>query len=170
MSFGEKLRICRVARNLTQPDLAALVGSTKQVISNYENGLRVPKVVAAAKLASVLDVPVNYLVNDCVDMRLWESEDYLEDYWLASPSERMKIVTRRGIDPRIASDYEKVSTIACFVKEDTAATGNLSSDESKLVDTYRSVTEQGQQEMMAHADYIGERYKKNPSASADKAM
>ena len=46
----------------------------------------------------------------------------------------------------------------------------LSSDESKLVETYRSVTEQRQQEMMAHADYIGERYKKNPSASADKAM
>lgn len=46
----------------------------------------------------------------------------------------------------------------------------LSSNESKLVDIYRSVTEQGQQEMMAHADYIGERYKKNPSASADKAM
>ena len=46
----------------------------------------------------------------------------------------------------------------------------LSSDESKLVDTYRSVTEQGQQEMMAHAEYIGERYKKNPSASTDKAM
>ncbi len=46
----------------------------------------------------------------------------------------------------------------------------LSSNESKLVDVYRSVTVQGQQEMMAHADYIGERYKKNPSASADKAM
>lgn len=46
----------------------------------------------------------------------------------------------------------------------------LSKNESKLVDIYRSVTEQGQQEMMAHADYIGERYKKNPSASADKAM
>lgn len=86
MSFGEKLKICRVARNLTQPDLAALVGSTKQVISNYEKGLRVPKVVAAAKLASVLDVPVNYLVNDCINIRLWESEDCLEDYWLASPS------------------------------------------------------------------------------------
>lgn len=46
----------------------------------------------------------------------------------------------------------------------------LSKNESKLVETYRSVTEQGQQEMIAHADYIGERYKKNPSASADKAM
>lgn len=46
----------------------------------------------------------------------------------------------------------------------------LSSDESKLVDIYRSVTEQGQQEIMAHAEYIGERHKKNPSASADKAM
>lgn len=46
----------------------------------------------------------------------------------------------------------------------------LSSDESKLVDTYRSVTEQGQHEMLAHADYIAERYRKNPTASADKAM
>lgn len=46
----------------------------------------------------------------------------------------------------------------------------LSSDESKLVDTYRSVTEQGQHEMLAYADYIAERYRKNPSASADKAM
>ena len=169
MSFGEKLKICRVARNLTQPDLAALVGSTKQVISNYEKGLRVPKVVAAAKLASVLDVPVNYLVNDCINIRLWESENCLEDYWLASPSDKLKIVTRRGIDPRIASDYEKVSALAQFAKENSVANG-LSSDESKLVVTYRSVTEQGQQEMMAHADYIGERYKKNPSASAGKVV
>ena len=60
------------------------------------------------------------------------------------------------IDYKTAAAYIRVST------DD--------SDESKLVDIYRSVTEQGQQEMMAHADYIGERYKKNPSASADKAM
>lgn len=46
----------------------------------------------------------------------------------------------------------------------------LSSDESKLVDTYRSVTEQGQQEMMAHAEYIGDRYRKNPSASTGKVV
>lgn len=169
MSFGEKLKICRVARNLTQPDLAALVGSTKQVISNYEKGLRVPKVVAAAKLASVLDVPVNYLVNDCISVRLWESEDYLEDYWLASPSDKLKIVTLRGIDPRIASDYEKVSALARFAKENSADNG-LSNDELKLVDIYRNVTEQGRQEMMAHAEYIGERHKKNPSASAGKVV
>lgn len=46
----------------------------------------------------------------------------------------------------------------------------LSKNESKLVAIYRSVTEQGQQEMIAHAQYIEERYKKNPSASGDKAM
>lgn len=122
MSFGEKLKICRVARGLTQPELANLVGSTKQVISLYEKGERIPKVVAAAKYAAVLDVPVNYLVNDYINMRLWESDDLLEDYWHASPPDKLKIVTRRGIDPRIASDYEKISALARFADaEKTAA-------------------------------------------------
>ena len=46
----------------------------------------------------------------------------------------------------------------------------LSSDELKLVGIYRSITGQGRQEMMAHAEYIGERYKKNPSASTGKVV
>lgn len=46
----------------------------------------------------------------------------------------------------------------------------LSKDESRLVEVYRGVTPQGQQEMLAHADYIAERYKKKPSESANKAM
>ena len=46
----------------------------------------------------------------------------------------------------------------------------LSGDELKLVGIYRSITGQGRQEMMAHAEYIGERYKKNPSASTGKVV
>lgn len=112
MTFGEKLKLCRIARDLTQADLANLVGTTKQVVSLYETGGRTPKVDAAAKYAAVLDVPMKYLVNNLLDMCLWESDDLLEDYWLASPSDKLRIVSRRGIDPRIASDYEKVSALA----------------------------------------------------------
>lgn len=157
MSFGEKLKICRVARNLTQPDLAALVGSTKQVISNYEKGLRVPKVVAAAKLASVLDVPVNYLVNDCVNIRLWESEDYLEDYWLASPSDKLKIVTRRGIDPRIASDYEKVSALAQLAKTEKTAAGDgdgLSPLEKRLMQLVHRLSDDQKEMLLAQIELL----------------
>lgn len=157
MSFGEKLKICRVARNLTQPDLAALVGSTKQVISNYEKGLRVPKVVAAAKLASVLDVPVNYLVNDCINIRLWESEDYLEDYWLASPSDKLKIVTRRGIDPRIASDYEKVSALAQLAKAEKTAAGEgdgLSPLEKRLMQLVHRLSDDQKEMLLAQIELL----------------
>lgn len=157
MNFGEKLKICRVARNLTQPDLAALVGSTKQVISNYEKGLRVPKVVAAAKLASVLDVPVNYLVNDCVNIRLWESEDYLEDYWLASPSDKLKIVTRRGIDPRIASDYEKVSALAQLAKTEKTAAGDgdgLSPLEKRLMQLVHRLSDDQKEMLLAQIELL----------------
>ena len=59
---------------------------------------------------------------------------------------------------------------ACYKKTAALAGDGLSNDELKLVDIYRNVTEQGRQEMMAHAEYIGERHKKNPSASAGKVV
>lgn len=59
---------------------------------------------------------------------------------------------------------------ASYKKTAALAGDGLSNDELKLVDIYRNVTEQGRQEMMAHAEYIGERHKKNPSASAGKVV
>ncbi len=122
MSFGEKLKMCRTALDLSQQQLADLVDSTKQIVSLYEKNERIPKVTTAARYAEAVHVPLKYLITDSVNMRLWESDDLLEDYWLALPSEKLKIVARRGIDPRIANDYEKVSAIAQLVKaEKTAA-------------------------------------------------
>ena len=62
--------------------------------------------------------------------------------------------------------------LSYYGDEKTAALpgDGLSGDELKLVGIYRSITGQGRQEMMAHAEYIGERYKKNPSTSAGKVV
>ena len=173
MSFGTKLKLCRSALGLSQQQLADLVGSTKQIVSLYEKDERIPKVTTAAKYADAVKVPLKYLITDSIPINLWEADDLLEDYWRASPADRLKIVVRRGIDPRIALDYERVSALAQLAKKEKNAAlpgDGLSGDELKLVGIYRSITGQGQQEMMAHAEYIGERYKKNPSASTGKVV
>ena len=63
-TFGEKIRTVRESKRMTQDDLAELLRSTKQVISNYENEKRVPKITVAKDIAEVLGVSVVYLCDD----------------------------------------------------------------------------------------------------------
>ena len=121
MSFGTKLKLCRSALGLSQQQLADLVGSTKQIVSLYEKDERIPKVTTAAKYADAVKVPLKYLITDSIPINLWEADDLLEDYWRASPADRLKIVVRRGIDPRIALDYERVSALAQLAKKEKNA-------------------------------------------------
>lgn len=64
MTFGEKLRIYRDTYELTQEQLAAKLGTSKQVISRYENNLRSPKLSVAVNYARILGVPSNYFTDD----------------------------------------------------------------------------------------------------------
>lgn len=63
-NFGENLRAIRTERGLSQEALAQLLGTSKQVISRYENGQRSPKVNAAAKYARILGVSLTSLNGD----------------------------------------------------------------------------------------------------------
>lgn len=116
-SFSEKIKCCRQALGLSQDQLADALSTTKQVISNYELGKRTPKIDVAAKYAKILNVPVEHLTNDSISYCIWERDDLFEDYYNARPSERPHIVFKYGIDPRIASDYQKILEISDFVKE-----------------------------------------------------
>ena len=62
--FGENLKKLRLQRNLTQDALAELLGTSKQVISRYENGQRSPKVSVVGDFAAKLGVPVAALAED----------------------------------------------------------------------------------------------------------
>lgn len=55
------VRMARVARNLTQEDLAKAVGVSRQTIHAIEKGKYVPSAVLALKIARVFDVPVEAL-------------------------------------------------------------------------------------------------------------
>ena len=49
-TFGQNLRALRAERGFSQEELAALLGTTKQVVSRYENGQRTPKAVSYTHL------------------------------------------------------------------------------------------------------------------------
>ena len=60
--FGYILRKIRIERGLTQTKFAEMLGTSKQVVSRYENNQRCPKVTTAAEFAKRLGVPLAHLV------------------------------------------------------------------------------------------------------------
>lgn len=51
----KSMKDCREKAGLTQERLAEAVGLSQETISQYENGTRVPNVIVAKKIASVLN-------------------------------------------------------------------------------------------------------------------
>ena len=61
MEFGDILRQIRAERGLSQDELAALLGTTKQVISRYETKKRVPRLSVVTAFAQKLGLPVSFI-------------------------------------------------------------------------------------------------------------
>ena len=55
------LKVQRTIKNLTQEQLAELVGVTRKTINTVENGVYIPSTYLALKLSKVLEVPVEEL-------------------------------------------------------------------------------------------------------------
>ena len=61
-TFGDRLKNERLSRNLSQEEFASLLGTSKQVISRYETGQRVPKITIVQEYADKLNIPLNSLL------------------------------------------------------------------------------------------------------------
>jgi MerR family transcriptional regulator, light-induced transcriptional regulator len=64
MDFGTRLKQVRKARNMTQLQLAKLLGVEQSAISNYEKNLRTPTASIILQIASHLEVRVDELLVD----------------------------------------------------------------------------------------------------------
>jgi transcriptional regulator with XRE-family HTH domain len=63
MDFGERLRVTRQSKEMTQEALADKVGATSAAISDYESGKRLPRLDLLTKLSNALDVSADYLLG-----------------------------------------------------------------------------------------------------------
>lgn len=71
--FGKRLREVRMAREMTQQQLADCIGLALRSYQCYEQGAREPSLQMLVKLADVLNVPTDYLL--CRDLSLLKSFD-----------------------------------------------------------------------------------------------
>lgn len=62
MSFGENMRVARLASGLSADEMAEVVGVTKAAISVFELGHKYPKSSTLVKIAKALNVSLDYLM------------------------------------------------------------------------------------------------------------
>ncbi|QAY77130.1 helix-turn-helix transcriptional regulator [Sphingosinicella sp. BN140058] len=62
-TLSNRLRALRTEQNLTQADLAELVGVSRKTINTVENGVFVPSTILALKLARALGRSVEQLFS-----------------------------------------------------------------------------------------------------------
>ena len=63
VTFGERIRMERLKRNLSLDKLAEDLGTTKQSLSRYENNQREPKLFTLTQLADYFNCSADYLLG-----------------------------------------------------------------------------------------------------------
>lgn len=58
--IGEKIKSLRIARGLTQQQLAEKLNINRSTISNYENGNREPRLAELSAISSILGVSTEF--------------------------------------------------------------------------------------------------------------
>ena len=73
VTFGDRLRAIRKEKGLSQDEFAKLLGTSKQVLSRYEIGQRIPKITQVQEYAKKLNVSADYLMGDSAEEAAFNS-------------------------------------------------------------------------------------------------
>ena len=63
LKISDNIRFFRKANNLTQEELSKQLGGSKNLVSNYENGISTPDIYTLVKLADIFDITLDELVG-----------------------------------------------------------------------------------------------------------
>lgn len=63
MDFGKRLRELRTQAGLTQKQLASQIGTSKSIVSFYENQERIPSPTVLVQLAAIFHVTTDFLLG-----------------------------------------------------------------------------------------------------------
>ena len=89
--FGDRLKAIRLEKHMSQEEFASLLGTSKQVISRYETNQRTPKITVANKYASILNIPLNALLEDDSEANVEKSEITFDDFTYALHDETKEL-------------------------------------------------------------------------------
>lgn len=94
LTFGEKIRDARKSQNLTQKQLAEIIGAKHNSVSDWENDKNKPDPDTIELLCGVLKITPNYLLKS-------SNEEF-------SPKEKQIIKNYRELDPHGKSHVDSV--------------------------------------------------------------
>ena len=129
--FGENLRKIRIQKGLSQDELAQLLGTSKQVISRYENNQRSPKVSVVADYAEKLGVSIETLTSE-----------HDNGYFSFKSPEADYIVQALGSDSPAAQKLQEVKTQfkSPMIGEMVQAMGRMTlKEQRKMVDVGKAL-------------------------------
>lgn len=98
--LGNRLKMLRTEKKITQEELGKFVNVTKVSISGYENGNRTPDTETLQKLADYFDVSTDYLLGR-TDVK---NENNSLQGWLRSENEDLSETERYELEKDI-KDY-----------------------------------------------------------------
>ena len=63
LKIADNIRFFRKANIITQEELSKQLGGSKNLVSNYENGISTPDIYTLVKLADIFDITLDELVG-----------------------------------------------------------------------------------------------------------
>ncbi|MBE6047301.1 MAG: helix-turn-helix transcriptional regulator [Clostridium sp.] len=110
-TIGEKILILREQLNMKQKELANLAGVTEATLSRYENNKREPRGEIVTRLAKVLNVSTDYLLDNEISSQDYNSLSKNEIIDIEKEAEKMidKIDTAKNLEfcGQIADEEDK---------------------------------------------------------------
>ena len=157
VTVGERIRTARKQAGMTQRELADKLEISYVGVSQWESGRRNPKESTLARIADVLDVPLNYLMgthfighSELADFvnRSWPRADYY-----------LKGLKNNDGDAEEIERWERVCAELCEIRDEIRAEQQteqvkLSDQEKQLLDIFRNLSAEGRRKVLAIAfDY-----------------
>lgn len=88
MNIGLRIKELRDKKNMSQEDLADLIGVTKQMISHYEGGINVPRGAKIKKIAEVFGITEEEFYTSKSTSNFTNTDDtskkWEQEYWKAT--------------------------------------------------------------------------------------
>lgn len=114
--LGKKLRNLRKECEMTQDDIAEVLDMSRTSFSKYENGASTPPLTTLRKLATIYNVPLDYLIyddntiifNENDKNELPDIEDVEDNFTKLSKEEKMVIMKFRLLNDEKKEKMKKM--------------------------------------------------------------
>ncbi len=101
MILGDRIKMCRKAKDMTQEELGQLIDVSKVSICQWEKGIKTPSTKNLIELTKIFDVELSYLIGN--DTYVVEEED--KKYGMYMAKEEINILREIKKHDKLYKDF-----------------------------------------------------------------